>query len=90
MRKLKFNCGNSHYHKTFKQHNNAQGLYVSDDDSKNTNECHFKLRNIRPNPMYYDETNSNPLDANVFFADVPTSTQPMELDGEEVIFFFLH
>ena len=45
----------------------------------------------RPNPMYYDEINSHSLDADVFFADVPTSTQPMELDGEEVIFFiFLH
>ena len=38
--------------------------------------------------MYYDETNSHPLDADVFFADVPTSTQPIEFDGEEVLFFF--
>ena len=34
--------GSTHCHKTLKQHNNAQGLYVSDDDSKNTSECHFK------------------------------------------------
>ena len=27
-----FNDGSTHCHKTFKQHNNAQGLYVSDDD----------------------------------------------------------
>ena len=38
--------------------------------------------------MYYDETNSYPLDVNVFFADVLTSTQSMELDGEKVFFFF--
>ena len=34
--------------------------------------------------MYYDETNSHPLDADVFFANVLTSIQPMELNGEEV------
>ena len=39
--------------------------------------------------MYYDETNSHALDANVFFADVPTSTESMELNGEEVFFFSL-
>ena len=44
-----FNGGSTHCHKTFKQHNNTQGLYVSDNDSKNTSECHFKLRKIRPN-----------------------------------------
>ena len=82
-----FNGGSTHCHKTFKQHNNAQGLYVSDDDFENTSECHFKHRKIRPNPTYYDETNSHPLDANVFFANVPTSTQSIELDGEEVLFF---
>ena len=27
-----FNGGSTHCHKTFKQNNNAQGLYVSDDD----------------------------------------------------------
>ena len=38
-----FNDGSTHScHKTFKQHNNAQSLYVSDDDSENTSECHFK------------------------------------------------
>ena len=37
--------------------------------------------------MYYDETNSHPLNVDVFFADIPTSTQPMELDGEEVIIY---
>ena len=84
-----FNGGSTHScHKTFKQHNNAQGFYVSNDDSENKSECHFKRRKIRSNHMYYDETNSYPLDVDVFFADVPTSTQPMELDGEEVIFFF--
>nr|CAN62413.1 hypothetical protein VITISV_029286 [Vitis vinifera] len=79
-----FNGGSTHCHKTFKKHNNAHGLYVSDDDSEDTSECHFKRRKIRPNPVYYDETNSHSLNANVFFADVPTSTQPMELDGEEI------
>ena len=69
-----FNGGNTHYHKTLKQHKNAEGFCVSDDDSKNTSECHFKHRKIRPNPVYYDETNSHPLDADVFFADVQTST----------------
>ena len=83
-----FNGGSTHCHKTFKQHNNAQGLYVSDNDSKNTSECHFKRRKIRPNLVYNDETNSYPLDADAFFADVPTSTQSIVLDGEEVIFFF--
>ena len=83
-----FNCGNAHCHKTFKQHNKAQGLYVLDDDSKDTSECHFKCQKIIPNPVYYDETNSHPLDVNVFFVDVPTSIQLMELDGEEVIFYF--
>ena len=39
--------------------------------------------------MYYDETNSYSLDADIFFADILTSTQPMELDGEEVIFYFI-
>ena len=47
-----FNGGSTHCHKTFKQHNNAQGLYVLDDDFENTSECHFKRRKIRPNPMY--------------------------------------
>ena len=37
-----FNGGSTHCHKTFKQHKNAQGLYVSDDDSENTSEYHFK------------------------------------------------
>ena len=45
--------------------------------------------------MYYDETNCHLLDANVFFVDVLTSTQLIELDGEEVsflllLFIFLH
>ena len=83
-----FNGGSTHCHKTFKQHNNAHGLYVSDDDFENTNECHFKCQKIRPNPVYYDETNSHPLNVDVFFVDVLTSTQPMELDGEKVFFFF--
>ena len=39
--------------------------------------------------MYYGETNSHPLDVDVFIANVLTSTQLMELDGEEVIFYFL-
>ena len=69
-----FNGGSTHYHNNFKQHNNAQGLYVSDDDSENTSECHFKCQKIRPNPMYYDGTNSHPLDAKVFFVNVPTFT----------------
>ena len=84
-----FNGGNTHHHKTLKQHKNAEGFCVSDDDSENTSECHFKCRKIRPNPVYYDETNSHPLDADVFFVDVPTSTQPIELDGEEVIVYFI-
>ena len=83
-----FNGGSTHCHKTFKQHNNAQGLYVSNDDSENTSECHFKRQKIRSNLVYYDETNSHPLNTDVFIVDVPTSTQPMEFDGEEVIFFF--
>ena len=56
-----FNYGSAHCHKTFKQHNNAQGPYVSDDYSENTSECHFKHRKIRPNLVYYDETNCHPL-----------------------------
>ena len=83
-----FNGGSTHCHKTFKQHNNAQGLYVLDDDSKNKSECHFKRRKIRPNHVYYDETNSHPLDANVFFANISTSTQPIELDGDVIFLFF--
>ena len=83
-----FNAGSAHYHKTFKQHYNAQGFYVLDNDSKDTSECHFKRRKIIPNLVCYDETNSHPLYANAFFANVPTSTQSMELDGE--VFFFLH
>ena len=83
-----FNGGSTHCHKTFKQHNNTQGLYVSDNDSKNTSECHFKRRKIRPSPVYYDEIKSHHLDAGVFFVDIPTSTQPMELDGKEVNFYF--
>ena len=82
-----FNSGSAHYHKTFKQHNNARGFYASDNDFEDTSECHFKRRKIKPNPVYYDETNSHPLDADVFFADVLTSTQPIELDGEGVLFF---
>ena len=39
--------------------------------------------------MYYDETNCHLLDANVLFADVLTSTQLIEPDGEEVSFFLL-
>ena len=85
-----FNGGSTHCHNTFKQHNNAQGLYVSNDDSENTSECHFKCQKIKPNPVYYDETNCHPPDVDVSFVDVSTSTQPMELDGEEVIFFFFH
>ena len=68
------------------QHNNAQGFYVSDNDSEDTSECHFKRRKIIPKLVCYDETNSHPLYEDAFFADVPTSTQPMELDGEEVFF----
>ena len=82
-----FNGGNTHYHKTLKQHNNAEGFCVLDDDSENTSKCHFKRQKIRPNLVYYDETNSHPLDAYVFFVDVSTSTQLIELDGEKVIFF---
>ena len=37
-----FNGGSAHYHKTFNQHNNAQGLYVSNDNFEDTSECHFK------------------------------------------------
>ena len=37
-----FSGGSTHCHKTFKQHNNAQGLYVSNDNSENTSECQFK------------------------------------------------
>ena len=44
-----FNGGSTHCHKTFKQHNNAQGLYVLDYDFENTSECHFKSQKIRPN-----------------------------------------
>ena len=44
---------------------------------------------IKPNHVYYDETNSHPLDADIFFADILFSTQSMELDGEEVIFYFI-
>ena len=40
--------------------------------------------------MYYDETNSHPLDADVFFTNVPTSTQLMELDGEEAIYIYIY
>ena len=47
-----FNGGNTHYHKTLKQNNNAHGLCELDDDFENTSECHFKRRKIRPNPMY--------------------------------------
>ena len=83
------NCGSGHCHRTFKQHNNAQSIHVQNDDSDDTSECHFKCRKIRHNLMYYDETNSHLLDANVLFADVPTSTQPMELDGEEVLLLLL-
>ena len=39
--------------------------------------------------MYYDEANSHPLDVDVFFADIPTSTQPMELGGEKVIIIII-
>ena len=84
-----FNGGSTHCHKSFKQHNNAQSIHVQNDDSDDTSECHFKCRKIRHNLMYYDETNSHLLDANVLFADVPTSTQPMELDGEEVLLLLL-
>ena len=82
-----YNGGSTLCHKTFNQHNNARDLYVSDNDSKDTSECPFKRSNIRPDPVYYDETNSHPLNVDVFFADIPTSTQPMELDGEEVIIY---
>ena len=82
-----FNGGSTHCHKSFKQHNNAQSLYVSYNDSEDTSECHFKCRNIRPNPVYSDETNSYPLEVDVFFVNVLNSTQLMELDGEKVIFF---
>ena len=84
-----FNGGSTHCHKSFKQHNNAQSLYVSYNDSENTSECHFKCRKIKSNPMYYDETNTHSLYADVLFADVSTSTQLIELDGEEVIFYFI-
>ena len=82
-----FNGGSTNCRKTFKWHNNAQGLYVLNNDSEYTSERHFKPRKIRPNLVYYDETNSHPLDKDIFFIDVPTSTQPMKLDGEEVILF---
>ena len=84
-----FNGGSTHCHKTLKQHNNAQGLYVLDSNFENTSKCHFKCWKIRPNPVYYDETNIHPLNVDVFFVDVPTSTQPMELDGEEVLLLLL-
>ena len=83
-----FYGGNAHYHQTFKQINNAEVLHVSSDGSKDISECHFKHRKTRPSLMYYDETNSH---ADVFFADAPSSTQPMELSGEKVFcvcFFF--
>ena len=38
--------------------------------------------------MYYDEANSRPLDVDVFFVDIPISTQLMELVGGEGFFFF--
>ena len=37
-----FNGGSTHCHKTFNQYNNAQGLYVSNDNFESTSECHFK------------------------------------------------
>ena len=40
--------------------------------------------------MYYDETNSHPLNVDVFFVDVSSSTQLMELGSEEVPFFLTH
>ena len=58
-----FYCGNGHYHQTFKQNKSAQVLHVLDNDSKNTSECHFKHQKTRPSHVYYDETNSDMLDA---------------------------
>ena len=84
-----FYGGNGHYHQTFKQINHARIFHVSDDDSKDTSECDFKHWKTRPSLVYYDETNSYPLDAGVFFADVPSSTQPMELGGEKVIIIII-
>ena len=37
-----FYGGNGHYHQTFKHNNNAHVLYVSNNDSKDISECHFK------------------------------------------------
>ena len=56
-KKTIFNDGSGHCHKIFKQHNNAQGLHVSNNDSNDTSECHFKHQKIRPNPVYYDVAN---------------------------------
>ena len=88
-KKTIFNDGSGHCHKIFKKHNNAQGLHVSNNDSNDTSECHFKHQKIRPNPVYYDVANCQPLDSDVFFADIPTFTQPMVLDGEEVLLLLL-
>ena len=35
--------------------------HVSNNDSEDTSECHFKCWKIRPNPVYYDKANSHPL-----------------------------
>ena len=85
-----FNGGSTNCRKTFKWHNNAQGLYVLNNDSKYTSERHFKPRKIRPNLVYYDVANCQPLDSDVFFADIPTFTQPMVLDGEEVLLLLFY
>ena len=84
-----FYDGNGHYYRTFEQDDNVKALNVENGNSKDTSECHFKCQNTRPKPMYYDKANFHPLDADVLFVDVLTSTQPMKLGGGEVIWFFV-
>ena len=57
-----------------KQVDNAKALDVSYDNPEDTSECHFKCWKTKPNPVYYDEANSRPLDVDVFFVDIPIST----------------
>ena len=47
----------------------------------------MSLQTLKDSSIYYGETNSHPLDADVFFVDVPSFTQQMELIGEEVYWF---
>ena len=84
-----FYGGNGLCHPTFKQNNDAQVLHASNDGSKDTSECHLKCQKTRPNLVYYDETNSHSLDVDVFFANVPFSTQPMDLGNKDFFIFIL-